>query len=274
MVRMINKIYIFAKKIIFLYSGKRIPQAAAAMSYFFTMTVFPVIICLYTLLGNNFELAMRVLDFLGRFVADETASFLQGFIEYVADNYSIAMMVAGLTVILTSSSAALRTVQNVIGDMQGGRHYQGVRNYLNSIIFSFVFVAALYFGIMVMVTGSELLDFIDNKLPIIDISRSWVWLRFVLFFGIEFVIIWGVYYISKRSYDKYRTFPGALLAAVALVAISLFFSAFISASVKYQLVYGSLASIILLMFWLYTCSVAILCGAAFNIVLHDMKTSG
>ncbi len=65
------------------------------MSYFFTMTVFPVIICLYTLLGNNFELAMRVLDFLGRFVADETASFLQGFIEYVADNYSIAMMVAG-----------------------------------------------------------------------------------------------------------------------------------------------------------------------------------
>ena len=98
------------------------------MSYFFTMTVFPVIICLYTLLGNNFELAMRVLDFLGRFVADETASFLQGFIEYVADNYSIAMMVAGLMVILTSSSAALRTVQNVIGDMQGGRHYQGVRN--------------------------------------------------------------------------------------------------------------------------------------------------
>ncbi len=271
---MINKIYIFAKKFIFLYSGKRIPQAAAALSYFFTMTVFPLIICLYTLLGNNFELAMRVLDFVGNLFTDETSAILTSFVEYVADNYSIAMMIAGLTVILTSSSSALRTVENVIGDMQGGRRYQGLRNFIFSIIFSLVFVAALYFGIMAMVTGSELLNFINDRIPFVDISHSWVWLRFVLLFGIEFLIIWGVYYISKRPTDKYMCFPGALLAAVALVAISLFFSIFISASVKYQLVYGSLASIILLMFWLYTCSMAILCGAAFNIVLHDVKTSG
>lgn len=270
---MINNIYIFTKKFIYLYSGKRVPQAAAAMSYFFTMTFFPVIICLYTLLGNNFEIAMRVLEFMAELFTDETSEILRGFIGYVADNYSIAMMIAGLTVILTSSSSALRTVQNTIGDMQGGRRYQGIRNFIYSILLSFAFVAALYFGIMAMITGSELLDFINEMLPFIDISHSWIWLRFVLLFGIEFLIIWGVYYFSKRVSDKYMCFPGALLAAIALVVISLFFSAFISASVKYQLVYGSLASIILLMFWLYTCSIAILGGAAFNIVIGDMKTS-
>ena len=37
------------------------------------------------------------------------------------------------------------------------------------------------------------------------------------------------------------------------------------------MVYGSLASLILLMLWLYFCSLVIYCGAAFNIVLRDMK---
>lgn len=270
---MFNRIYVFAKKFIYLYTEKRIPQASAAMSYFFTMTFFPVVICLYTMLGNNYELAMRVLDFLGNFIATETVEYLEGFVSYVAKNHSTAMMIAGLTLIITSASAALRTLQNTIGDMQGGRRFKGSNYFLLSILFSFAFVAALYFGIMAMVTGSELLDFINRHLPFIDISPSWVWLRFVLFFGIELVMIWGVFYVSKRRCDKYATLPGALLAAVALAVISLFFSVIISASARYPLVYGSLTSMILLMFWLYTCSIAIFCGAAFNIVLCDMKNS-
>lgn len=270
---MINKIYCFTRKFVDLYTEKRIPQASAAMSYFFTMTFFPVIICIYTMLGNNYELAMRVLDFMGNFIAVETLNYLQGFVRYVSENHSPAMMIAGITLIITSASAGVRTLQNTIGDMQGGRRFKGMNYFLLSVVFSFAFVGALYFGIMAMVTGNELLGFIDRHLPFIDISPSWVWLRFVLFFGIELIMIWGVYSVSKRGCDKYRTFPGALLAAIALAAISWFFSVFISASARYPLVYGSLTSMILLMFWMYTCSVAIFCGAEFNIVLWLIKRS-
>lgn len=270
---MFNRIYNFIKKFIYLYTEKRIPYASAAMSYFFTMTFFPVVICLYTMLGNNYELAMRVIDFLGNFIAAETVEYLEGFVGYVAQNHSTAMMIAGLTLIITSASAALRTLQNTIGDMQGGRRFKGSNYFLVSILFSFAFVVALYFGILAMVTGGELLNFINRHLPFIDISPSWVWFRFVLFFGIELVMIWGVYHVSKRRCDEYATLPGALLAAVALAVISLFFSFIISASARYPLVYGSLASMILLMFWMYTCSIAIFCGAALNIALYELKNS-
>ena len=42
------------------------------------------------------------------------------------------------------------------------------------------------------------------------------------------------------------------------------FSAFIAVSTRYPLVYGSLASIILLMFWLFLCCQIIYTGAALN----------
>ena len=46
--------------------------------------------------------------------------------------------------------------------------------------------------------------------------------------------------------------------------MSWLFSGFIAASSRYPLVYGSLASMILLMFWLFLCSQLIYLGAALN----------
>ena len=53
------------------------------------------------------------------------------------------------------------------------------------------------------------------------------------------------------------------------MGVSVAFSAFIGASARYPLVYGSLASVILLMLWLYTCCMMIFCGAALNVALRD-----
>ena len=56
----------------------------------------------------------------------------------------------------------------------------------------------------------------------------------------------------------------ALLCATALVVVSAVFSWFIGLSSRYSLLYGSLASIIILLLWLYLCGTILLLGAIFN----------
>ena len=269
---MVNKSISFVKEFARLYTGKHITRSSAALSYYLTMTIFPLIICLYTMLGNSYIKAMTVLSFAEKFMAAETARSIEDFLLYVASNNSNAMMVAGLTVLVTSASAACRSLQATIGDMQGGQRFQGLFGFLFSIVFSLLFLAALYFAVLVMLTGHTVIDKTNELLPFIDISNSWNWLRFIVLFGIFFVIIWGVYEISKRSSDNYHTFGGAILSTVASVVVCVVFSIFISASAKYPLVYGSLASVILLMFWLYTCCLMIYCGAVFNITIRNIKS--
>lgn len=254
-----------------MYSTKRLPRASAALSYYLTMTFFPLIICLYTLLGNSYDKAMSVLSFTEHLMASETVDFLEDFLYYVAENNSIAMMMAGIAVLLTSASAAVRSLQGTIGELQGGQRFQGALGYLFSVVFSLVFLATLYFAILVMLTGRTVIERLNQLLPFIDISQSWRYVRFLVLAGIEYFICLGVYEVSKRSWDSYKTWPGALLATIALVGVSIAFSVFIDASAKYPLVYGSLASIILLMMWLYFCCTVIFCGAAVNIVIRDMK---
>lgn len=268
---MLDKIVCFVKNFIRIYTDTQVTIASAALSYYFTMTFFPLIICLYTMLGNSYDQAMRIVQFLKSFASEEAIDLISDFLVYVASNNSPAMMVAGLAVLVTSASAASRSIQTTIGRMQGGVKFKAFMYFAFSIIFSLVFLAAIYFAMLVMLTGRQFITTINKLLPFIDISHSWNWMRFLVMGGIFFVLVWGVYETAKRNCDEYSTFPGTVVTTVALVAESLLFSVFIGRSAKYPLVYGSLASLILLMLWLYSCCLIIYVGAAVNIALRDTR---
>lgn len=266
-----KKFVAFVTELADIFNKNRLPQASAALSYYLTMTVFPLIICLYTLLGSNYQRAIDALDFVSRLWTPQVVGIVGDFLDYVSTSYSRAMLAAGLAVLITSSSAAFRSIEATIGQMQGGMRFEGFMYFIFSILFSLMFLAGIYFSVLVILTGEDILALLNNIVPSIDIISSWNWLRFLLLGGIFFMIIWAVYALSKRKIDRYRTFPGALLATIGIVVMSLVFSIFIGASAKYPLVYGSLASIILLMFWLFICCQIIYSGAAFNIALRNYR---
>ena len=238
------------------------------------MTLFPFLIILYTLLGNSYAKAMRILAFAKNFIAEESAETIADFLRYVAANNSTAMMIAAVLLLATTASAAVRSLQATIGEMQGGQRFQGLTDFVFSVIFSLLFVAAIYFAVLVMLTGRQFIRWLNGILPFVDIGNSWNTLRFVVLAAIDYLMVWGVYTVSKRRGDRYPTSPGALLATLAMVGVSAAFSLFIGASARYPLVYGSLASVILLMFWLYTACLVIYCGAAFNIALRNVRAEG
>lgn len=268
---MMKKILYILQGIAEIYSEKRIPRASAALSYYLTMTFFPLLVCLYTMLGSSYDKAVLVLDMLRGFISEETAVYVEDFLHYVAENNNKTMMFGSLAILATSCSAGIRSLQATIGEIQGRQRFQGIVGFAFSFVISLLFLAAVYFAIIVMLTGSELMDLINGYLPFIDISESWNSVRFILLAGIEFATVWGVYRVSVCREMDYQTYPGAIATTVMLVLVSMAFSKFIGASAKYSLVYGSLASVILLMLWLYTCCMVILCGAAYNVVLRDMK---
>jgi len=254
-----------------LYRGNRLNTASAALSYYLTMTAFPLLICLYTMLGNSHESALRIVRLASGILAPDTIKLIEDFLEYISSNNSTAMLIAGLLVLVSYASSALRSIQGTLCAMQGGQKYSGLRHYAFSVVFSLVFLSAMYFAVLAMLSGGQFIAFVNRAVPFLDISKGWVFVRFVALAGIFFLVVWSIYEMPKRSTDSYSTFMGAILAALAMLAVSMCFSFVISRSSNYPLVYGSLASIILLMLWLYSCCTVIYCGAAFNIAMRDTK---
>jgi membrane protein len=265
----LNKIKSFLLDAAEIYTGKRVTRGAAALAYYLTMTIFPVLICLYYMLGTKYDEAMDALNIVQNLLSSGTYQTIEDFLSYVSDNNSRAMFIAAVVVLIGSASASFRSFQTTVGDMQGQIRFRGFWGYMFSFAFSVGFLAVMYGAILVMMTGSWFLELVVKWLPFVGVDMSWTWMRFIILFGVILLQICLLYRVTVPRTNGYRTFIGALIATAALVLVCMIFSAFISASANYPLVYGSLASVILLMFWLYLCSLMIIFGMVVNIVIRD-----
>ncbi len=256
------------RELLEIYFRKKVTRSAAQLSYYLVMTLFPLLICVTAMLGSlNAEDAALMEDIKGLIPLAAYESIMD-YLDYVSKNFSVTMLVMALVVLITASSAAFRALMTVMAEIQGEHRYIGFWKAVFSVFLSIGFLLAIYTSCIIIVTGGWFIGFISRYIDAGFLAGLWKWLRFVLLFFMLFAIVYGIYRLSAPREQKKQRVIGALVATAAMVASSVFFSWTISLSSRYPLVYGSLASLIILMLWLFLCCNILIMGNAFNVVLN------
>ncbi|MCL2842257.1 MAG: YihY family inner membrane protein [Oscillospiraceae bacterium] len=258
----------FTKDMIQAYQHRRVSRSAAEFAYFFTLSVFPLLICAVAILAS-FE--MTVAGLFADEWAVEIVTVVLDYISHVEAVPSVQILLAAVTVIVTSSSAAFRAVAKSMEDIQGQARYQGIVGLVMSVSFSLVLLFTIYFSVVMITTGAWLMDTVEMATGVSGLAAMWQRLRFVVLFAVLVVIVHVMYILTAPGAPKVRRLPGAVFAAAALVVGSMIFSVFMGASARYPLIYGSLASFILLMVWSYLCGNILIVGNLFNYRLYRRK---
>jgi len=255
-----------------IFMRRHVARSAAALSYYLTISIFPFLICLSAILGSlNIE-ETELFAFLGDIIPGEAATMVSEFLYSITVNKSELMLFIGVTAMITSSSATFRSFTGIMGEIQGKMRYTGIWRGIFSVVFSLAFLAGIYFSGLVVVTGEWLAQILERYFGIGNLFAIWTRMRFLLLFLLLFGIIFGVYIISApKEIKKISRLPGAFVASVVLVATSAVYSRMITASIRYAILYGSLASFIILMIWLYTCGIILIMGNVLNISLHNIS---
>ena len=271
MVRKTHRFIGYIKELIEIYVGSNVPRSAAELSYFLTLSIFPTLICVHAMLIKFLPGISLTLDELKGIIPLETLDIISDYLQYVSVHNSKTLLTAGILGMATTSAAAFRSIHGIMGDIQGVSRFRGVFALLFSFVFSLVFMAAIYFGIIVMVTGDWLIGFIGKLFPMLAGLALWNILKFPLMLVIFVLIIYGLYRITAPANTRGTFFQGAVSGAIILVLVSVLFSWFISMSTRYPLIYGSLASIIIFMLWIYICGQIVIMGNALNVVIRRHK---
>ena len=264
----------FALEIADIYFSKHVARSAAELAFFLVLSFFPLLICVNAFIGLLDLNIASVLSIAEPFLPGGTLDILGDYIQYISDNQSSAMLAAGIVVTLISASAAFRALMNIMSDIYDRKTYRGFGQLLASLIFSVLFLATIYLAIGVLFTGGWLFHLIEDffHLDSSVLPWDWQWLRFPVLFCLVLFFIMVVYRMSApRGRPRPPIFAGALIAAVALVAATALFSLFIGMSSRYSLVYGSLASVIILLVWLYLCGNILILGNVFNCVWYRRR---
>lgn len=267
-----------------LFSQHNIPRAAGAMTYFFLLSLFPLLLCVNAIVGR-FDVDMaQLLSMLNRVLPHQAVELVQDYFHYLSAVPPGALWV-GIPSVLIASSAGLRVLLDTMSELYGHPRSTGVRRLAASLLFSLLFLLTLCFAVIVVLTGERPLQFLadllakllgDNSRVLVQVaavSRLWAWLRYLLLFCFVGLLVLTVYRLGlpKKRAKTVSVSVSALLSAVAMVLASGVFSRFIELSANYSLLYGSLTSIIVLLLWLYLCGTILLLGAVVNRVWMEKR---
>lgn len=262
----------FVRELVEMYFSAHVSRSAAELAYFLILTFFPLLICINAFVGTLHLDINLVLDELERFLPGGVAAIVADYVQYITQNQSLGMFLAGLFVTLLSASAAVRSLINIMEDIYGRINYPGFWRLVASLAFSILLLITMYLSIVVLLTGNWFFHLLEHYLHLPDLITGWQWLRFVLLFALVLFFILLLYRVTAPiGKPRPPVLTGAFLAAMALAAASILFSWFIGMSSRYSLVYGSLASVIIMLVWLYLCGNILILGNVFNCVWYRRK---
>lgn len=148
--------------------------------------------------------------------------------------------------------------------------------YALAVSYVVIFFAAISLMMILIVLGNNifnwLLQFAPGLAVFSDSFRYGKYLCMVVFLIIFFLMIY-MNVPNRRSKIRYELF-GAVFSAIAWLVFSWAFSFYISNFANYSVTYGSLATVVIFILWLYGTMNIIFVGAEMNVVLRKFAEYG
>ncbi len=253
-----------------IYYKKGVVRAAAQLAYYLILSLFPLAICINAMLSGMHLDETDIFIYLQGIIPQRAYESIVEYLAYINDNYSTTMLIAAIMIFVSSASAGFRAILTIMAEIENEERYIGFWKTVLSVLLSIFFALAIFLSCVIIFTGEWFIGVITEYTGLKIFASLWQWLRFVVLFVLLFIMIFEIYQISapkKRSGEQ--RIIGALASAVSLVGAGIFFSWTIGLSARYSLVYGSLASAVIIMLWLFMCGNILIMGNALNIVINN-----
>ncbi|MBQ7124368.1 MAG: YihY/virulence factor BrkB family protein [Oscillospiraceae bacterium] len=259
------------------YLNMRLNRSAAALSYFLIMTLFPMLICVQWILGVFGENIVTFLEEMSSIIPSGVLSIIEDYLGYTGSQSNGLLFIGIITAIYTGA-AAFRMLSDSLREIFESRGGSDAARFAFSFVYAIAFLVAVYLFAIIVLAGRWLITLLEpvfemiDSIDLIDLAYLWNWFRFVILDVLSAGMLYVIYYFSAwRSPYRMKILPGAVIGSVLFTVVSGVFSWFISSSVRYSTIYGSLASVIILMLWLYILSNIIFIGALVNKELSDHR---
>ena len=252
-----------------------VTDRAAALTYYGVLAMFPaglVLVSILGLLGKS--TTNKVLDNIGKIAPGGVHTFLNTIVNQVQGRAGTAGVagIAGILIALWSASAyvaAFMRAANAIYDVPEGRPVwkkTPVRLLTTIALVVMLVIAAA----IVVLTGpiatqvGKAFGIGSTAVTVWEIAK---WPVLLIIVSVMFSLLYKASPNVKQPSFRVISAGGVLAVVLWLVASGLF-AVYVSFSGSYNKTYGTLATVIIFLVWLWISNVAILLGAEFNAELQ------
>lgn len=260
-----KKIYLIFRDFARQLTRDNINAFASSTAFFFFLSLVPTLVILCSLIPytplTEGDLIAAVTGVVPEFLETVTVSLIEQIYERSATTLPVAIVV----LIWSSSKGMLALMRglNVVNGVTENRNYLFLR--LEASFYMIITVVSLFISLGLSVFGEVLLHTILRIFPHIGGLISWIMQFRFLFVWVLLTIVFTITYTyvpNKKLKLRYQI-PGAIFSAVGWNLFSFFFAIYVE-NFNGMSIYGSLSTIVIMMFWLYCCLYILLIGANLN----------
>ncbi len=256
-----------------------ITERASAIAYNFIMAIPPSFLFLFTLIPNlPFIKKREIMRQLSLVIKDiiPAEGYNKTFVTFIDKTFFQApvfgLLSFGLLLALYFASNAMMGLmrsfnKNYHGfERRMGLHTRWVAIRLTVLIFGLVLGC-----LVILITQGAVLKFLGLESPFwlaVILYLRWLVIIALVFYSIAFI-----YKYAPAVQKKWKLVsPGTILATFLCIIASLGFSSFVNTFGRYNVLYGSIGAIIVLMALIYINSLVLLIGFELNVSIKTLKS--
>ena len=249
-----------------LISRKELSILPGNLAYSFFLSIIPILTLIVYIL-TTFNLPMDTINnFLTETFPNSVVELLQPIFtsELTAD--SLMTIILGLIVVINGCNAII-IASNTIFNVPNAPLMQRI---VKSLILAICIILLFAFMFMVPLLGKSILTRIGSFTNIFNNYDKLVRILYIILqvpvsLLVVFFLIKVVYTIApdERIPSKY-TSKGAFFTAVSWLVITAIYSYYINNIARYDIVYGNLANIVMLLLWFYILAYIFVIGLCLN----------
>jgi membrane protein len=259
-----------------IYEGDLFMRAAA-LSYYFLLALFPLLLFLMAMLGYlaeaGTELRKNLLTYLGRVVPRSGSQLIYTIIDEITKDAGGGKLSFGLLAALWFASYGMGAITETLNAAYGVKESRPFWRVRLSAVGLTIMLAVLIISALVLVLyGGEIGKSAASRFGSGEAfrvaSHILQWPIVIAFLLLAFALI---YYFAPNLHHRswHWITPGSAVGTVLWLLVTFCFRIYLYYFDRYSVTYGSLGAVIILMLWFYVTGAAILIGGKVNAEIEN-----
>lgn len=256
----------FTKKIFKLLMKPEMRILPGQLAFFLVMTLIPLVALIATIAANLSISTETIRVAINASVPPQIANILNSIMAGDGINFNIIIFYASGFILASNGAYSMINTSNEIYKVEPNSI---VSRRLKAITMTFVLVGIFLFLIIVPIFGGNIFDILKevtgNSIVISIIREMLVILKYPLILIILYINIKLMYVIAPdKEIPGKTTTKGAIFTTIGWVLSTEIFAFYIEKFARYDLFYGSVANILILLLWIYLLSYIYVLGMVIN----------
>ena len=245
---------------------------AAGLSYYFVLSLFPLLILLAAVLAylpipGLFD---QTLFAMARLVPPDSMGLVHGIAQDVIKSRRASVLTFGIAFTLWTASSGFAAIIDGLDMVYRVRETRPVcKTRPLALGLAFMVGSLLVLALLLTIVGPHLGGWLAAKVGLgPEFLAIWLYLRWVIAVVFSILGVELLYYLAPNLKQRFwYNLPGAVVAVAGWIGLSSLLGMYFRQE-KLSITYGTLGAAIALYIWFYLTGFAILMGGELNFVLH------